>query len=92
MVRKQVYIHRRQLLLLKRMASERGASESEIIRQALERELIGGVKRPLMGGQSALDEFIRFVTAERVDVAGRKPIVWNREDAYADREDRWRAP
>jgi hypothetical protein len=91
MVRKQVYIHRRQLLLLKRVARARGASESEIIRQALERELATGAHRPAAGGESALDDFVRLVTVERTDVVGREPIVWRREDAYADRGNRWRA-
>ncbi len=38
MVRKQIYLTRQQNLLLKRLAKESGVSESEIIRQALERE------------------------------------------------------
>lgn len=90
MVRKQVYIHSRQLQLLKRAAVARGESESEIIRLALERELTAGVHQPITDGQSALDEFVRLVTAERADAAGLEPIVWRREDAYGNRESRWR--
>lgn len=41
MVRKQIYIQRRQDILLKRLSQARGLSEAEIIRQALERELAG---------------------------------------------------
>jgi len=38
MVRKQVYIHQRQEATLKRLARQRGLSEAEIIRQAIDRE------------------------------------------------------
>ena len=38
MVRKQIYITRRQELLLKRLARLRGVSEAEIIRKALDKE------------------------------------------------------
>jgi hypothetical protein len=38
MIRKQFYLYRRQNQLLKRLAEQRGVSEAEIIRQALERE------------------------------------------------------
>jgi hypothetical protein len=37
-VRKQIYLTQQQNLLLKRLAKERGLSESEVIRQALENE------------------------------------------------------
>ena len=45
MVRKQIYITKRQDALLKRLAKQRGVSEAEVIRQALEREFVdyGGV-------------------------------------------------
>jgi hypothetical protein len=38
MVRKQIYLTRQQNLQLKRLAKESGVSESEVMRQALERE------------------------------------------------------
>jgi hypothetical protein len=37
-VRKQIYLTQQQNFLLKRLAKERGVSESEVIRQALEHE------------------------------------------------------
>ena len=40
MVRKQVYIHQRQEATLKRLARQRGLSEAEIIRQAIDREAV----------------------------------------------------
>ena len=43
MLRKQIYIEKRQQALLKRLAKKRGVSEAEIIRQAIDREA-GGVE------------------------------------------------
>jgi len=39
MVRKQINIHQRQNALLKRLVQERGLSEAEIIRQAIDHEI-----------------------------------------------------
>ena len=39
MVRKQIYIPRRQQTLIKRISETRGVSEGEVIRQAIEREI-----------------------------------------------------
>ena len=41
MVRKQIYIPKRQQLLLKRKAKAVGISEAELIRQAIDRNLEG---------------------------------------------------
>jgi hypothetical protein len=38
MIRKQIYLPRRQNLALRQLAKERGISEAEVIRQALDRE------------------------------------------------------
>jgi len=45
MMRKQIYIQKRQQILLKRLARARGVSEAEIIRQAIE----GMPEGPIMG-------------------------------------------
>lgn len=42
MVHKQIYIQERQGQLLRRISKARGVSEAEVIRQAIEREAIGG--------------------------------------------------
>ena len=46
MVRKQIYIQEHHERLLKRISKARGVSEAELIRQAIERETVGG-KLPL---------------------------------------------
>ena len=42
MVRKQIYIDKRQRAQLKRVAKARGTSEAELIRQAINRQLVNG--------------------------------------------------
>lgn len=90
MVRKQIYLRRRQNQLLKRLAKQRGISEAEVIRQALERET--QMNRPLRGdSKSALDEIIAFARSlrERPELKLAEPLRWNRDAIYAEREQRW---
>ena len=47
MIRKQVYIHKRQQVLLKRLARRRGVSEAEFIRQAIDQQVQSAANRPL---------------------------------------------
>jgi hypothetical protein len=89
MVRKQIYIHKRQDALLKRLAQARGLSEAEIIRQAIERETAGAPVQPLAADRSAWQELIAFVEARQAAAMGRQPYQWNREEIYAERENRW---
>ncbi|MBI3943377.1 MAG: ribbon-helix-helix protein, CopG family [Chloroflexi bacterium] len=42
MVRKQIYIQERQEAMIKQLAQARGVSESEVIRQAIDREISSG--------------------------------------------------
>lgn len=60
MVRKQIYIQKRQEALLKRLSQARGLSEAEIIRQAIEREVAGSAGQP-PAGHSAWQELIAFL-------------------------------
>lgn len=88
MVRKQIYIERRQEALLKRAAKQRGMSEAEIIRQALERELAAGSIRKRMEGD-AFARAHKFIVARRArGLVNVQPYRWRREDAYEERLDR----
>ncbi len=86
MVRKQIYIERRQEARLKRLAKKRGVSEAEIIRQALERELNApsnsGLARDHEAWEKAL-ELMRGLRAKGPDLEQRRD--WKREDAYEER-------
>jgi hypothetical protein len=88
MVRKQIYIHKRHQLLLKRLSQARGVSEAEIIRQAIEREAVGTVPRSLPPDRAAWEEIVQFVEARRALGTTGEAYRWNREDAYEERESR----
>ncbi|HLA97903.1 MAG TPA: CopG family transcriptional regulator [Anaerolineales bacterium] len=89
MVRKQIYIQKRQDALLKRLSQARGMSEAEIIRQAIDRELAGVPAQPIAADRSAWQELVAFLEARQRAALGRQPYRWNREEIYAERESRW---
>ena len=88
MVRKQIYIEERHERLLKRISKARGLSEAELIRQAIERETVGGKPLPLSPDQGAWDEILRFVKKRKSLRSRGRPYRWNRLDAYEEREKR----
>ena len=86
MVRKQIYIQERHERLLKRISKARGVSEAEFIRQAIERETVGG-KLPLLApDQAAWDKILRFANSRKALPPSARPYRWNRLDAYEERE------
>jgi len=90
MVRKQIYIPKRQDALLKRLAKQRGVSEAEVIRQALEREM--EAPEPAMrDSKKALAEIIAYARSlrERPEFMAGEPYRFNREELYEERESRW---
>ena len=89
MVRKQFYIQKRQDALLKRLSQARGLSEAEIIRQAIEREAAGTPAQPVLTVLSGIDDFTRLALSKRSQGTGAEPYRWNREEIYAERENRW---
>ena len=89
MVRKQIYIEERHERLLKRISKARGVSEAEVIRQAIERETIGGKPLLLAPDQAAWDEILRFVKKRKSLRPSGRPYRWNRLDAYEERERRF---
>ena len=88
MVRKQFYIHERHQILLKRLSQARGVSEAEIVRQAIEREATGEAPQSPLPDRAAWDEILGFIEARQALGAHGEPYQWNRQDAYAEREDR----
>jgi len=89
MVRKQIYIHKRQNALLKRLSQARGVSEAEIIRQAIDHEISGGAIRSTAGDRTAWEEFEAFLMARRETGVTGEPVRWNREEIYKEREGLW---
>ncbi|MGE5750505.1 MAG: hypothetical protein ACM30F_00045 [Nitrospirota bacterium] len=80
MLRKQIYIDRRQERLLKRKASELRVSESELIRDGIEKVLRGGMAVPkdIMAWEKE-KKFIHALTKQGAVKGGR---TWRREDIY----------
>jgi hypothetical protein len=85
----QIYIADRHERLLKRISKTRGISEAELIRQAIDRETIGGNAFSFEPDQAAWDEILRFVENRKSLCSSRRPYRWNRLDAYAEREKRF---
>jgi hypothetical protein len=84
MVRKQIYIQKRQQVLLKRMAKARGVSEAEIIREAIDQQIGGSVTRVQHPDPDAFAQAYQHMLARRA-LAGGEPYQWRREDAYEER-------
>ena len=89
MVRKQIYIPRRQDILIKRLSQTRGISEAEVIRQAIEREISGSISQS-PSDNDAWAKLMEAVEEIRQKWDGkREPLRWTRDEIYAEREDRW---
>jgi hypothetical protein len=89
MVRKQIYIPKRQQLLLKRKAKAVGISEAELIRQAIDRNLEGEGSRQFRRDPEAWDKAYKFMLARQARGATAQPYRWKREDAYEERMRRY---
>ena len=89
MVRKQIYIQRRQDILLKRLSQARGLSQAEVIRQAIEREIGVTSPRPLPADRTAWEELLAFLKQRKALGGVGEPYRWNRQELYEERENRW---
>jgi hypothetical protein len=89
LLRKQIYIHKRQQALLKQLAKKRGMSEAEIIRQAIDREAANSMPLPSQASQENWDETMAFMRslADRRD-RFQEPLRWNRSELYEERLNR----
>lgn len=91
MIRKQVYLEERHERMLKRRAKQRGVTEAEIIRQALDGIESSALRAPrapdAAAGRKAL-EFMRSLGERRRK--RRTGRDWTRESLYEDRIGRWR--
>jgi len=86
LVRKQVYIERRQEELLKRQARELGVSEAELIRRGI--DLLASTAPSLTAKQQAWEEekaFIQERMRMKVPQTGR---TWTRDELYEERLER----
>ena len=74
MIRKQIYIERRQQLLLARLAKDRGMSESAIVREALAAHRERGVNPAALRYLNRLSDLLFIVS--RAANAGREEPLW----------------
>jgi hypothetical protein len=87
MIRKQIYLPRRQNQFLKRRAKQSGISEAEVIRQALERDEKLSATQAL-GTTTGWEQIQQFVKERQGKYAGKgKPVQWNRQDLYDEEDD-----
>jgi hypothetical protein len=86
MLRKQIYITRRQQALLKSLSKQRGLSEAEIIRQAIDREATKAASRREMGSEEAWEKAYQFMVSlkDRSDQFF-EPYHWDRDELYEER-------
>lgn len=87
MVRKQIYLPRRQHQTLKRLAKQRGISEAEVIRQALERE--SALSMPdVHDRHKALEKIFAYVKSlrKRPEFMQGNPYTFNRDKLYEERD------
>jgi hypothetical protein len=89
MVRKQIYIRRRQDQLLKRQAKLRGISEAEYLRQALDQVLTQKTPARFQPDPTAFAKFEKFIKQHR-RTKGGSPYEWKRDDAHDERMQRTR--
>ncbi len=86
MVRKQIYLEERQEARLKRIARGRGISEAEVIRQAIDRQVMGVSVATGRGDPAVWENALRFMRSLAARPRkGRQGRTWKREDAYAER-------
>ncbi len=90
MIRKQVYIEQRHDRMLKRRASQRGVTEAQLIREALDNVEVGVPVRRRQGDAAAARKalaFMRSLTTARRGTSSDRG--WTRESLYEDRIGRW---
>jgi hypothetical protein len=86
MVRKQIYIYRRQNEQLKCLAQQRETTEAELIRQAIEVLLTqpGTAAQFLPLNEEAWQTLLHSMQAQRASDLTGEPHRWTRADYYDD--------
>jgi len=89
MIRKQIYISRRQQALLKHLSRQSGLSEAEIVRKAIDREAEKILPQPNQASEQTWQEALAFMRSLRDRTAlYTEPVHWNRTELYTERMNR----
>jgi len=83
MVRKQIYISAEQDRLLKHQARERGVTESELIREGIDRTALLHAGRAL--DEQAWQDALEFMRERARIQSAKEQRGWTREDLYEGR-------
>ncbi|MDE3090029.1 MAG: hypothetical protein KGJ80_11665 [Chloroflexota bacterium] len=90
MVRKQVYLKKRQATLLKLQARQRSISEAELIREAIERQIEQTAAHPSLPNSDAWERAHALMLALRAEgPLLNRPRRWTREELYEERMNRY---
>ncbi len=90
LIRKQLYIRSDQDRALKQAARERGLSEAELVRQAIDEVILQRATSPsLTPHQQALEELIQTNLDLSRQRTASESYQFNRDDLYREREERW---
>ncbi|MCW5876770.1 MAG: ribbon-helix-helix protein, CopG family [Anaerolineales bacterium] len=88
MIRKQIYLQKKQNQALKRLAKQRGVSEAEVIRQAIDRETERDVPT-FADNEAALEYVLKFALSLRERQTPGEAYRFDREELYQERQKRW---
>jgi hypothetical protein len=89
MVRKQIYLKKRQVTAIQQKAEVMGINESELIRQAIDRDLYGDEGQSTRPDPSAWDEIESFLSFMEGKPQKGKPYHFYRDELYDDRLSRF---
>lgn len=93
MIRKQLYITREQERALKERARREGISEAELVREALDRHLRSEGVPPVPDHRRRTLEALLATNEELArHLSFPAGYTFNREELYAERENRWFNP
>lgn len=87
MIRKQVYLRKKQVQVLRNRAEASGVSESELIRRAIDEALYED-KIPSYPDPSGLEQIEAFIERLKIVRPEGQPIQFDRDEIYAERLER----
>jgi len=91
MIRKQIYLERRQVKAVRNKAKVLGMNESELIRQAIDRDLYGSGSTSNRPDPEAWDEIEAFLMSQKDKPLAGDPYKFIREEIYQERLSRFNA-
>lgn len=90
LVRKQIYILKRQEALLKKQARLRKVSEAELIREAIDQQTSRAAAMPFHPDPEAWERALAFMKSLQAQGAlPNRRRNWTRAELYAERENRY---